>query len=295
MGRSPDDIRAAIDGPINSMPTTFLADGGLDWQGIGRIVDVGIDGGSGVSLLTVGDSQLELLTDDEVEELTRFLVERVAGRALTVAAAKRGPTARTVEFARFCRDVGVDALMVLPSQFATPAGTVELYIEVAAVMPVMLVGMPDHALLDQIVDEPNICCFKEDGTLDYAVTTQAKYGHRWAFLTGGGLWRNYTQWPWCRAFFCFFSCFAPHVARAYADAARSADVESAGRIIREVEFPFRDLVELVGGNFHALWRAAIELNGVAARGLRPPMTSATDAQLEALQPRLEALGLLTNP
>lgn len=295
MTATPDEIRAAIRGPINSIPTPFTLDGAVDWDGVGRIIDVGIAGGSRVSLLTYGDSQLEFLDDAETEQLTRFLVERVDGRALTVAATRRWWTGRMVTFAEYCRDLGADVLMVLPSQFAAPAGIVEQYKAVAEIMPMMLVGQPAHEILDQLLDEPNICCFKEDGALDYAIDTQHKYGDRWAFLSGGGLWRNYTQWPWCRAFFCYFSSFAPHVAQRYAQATEAADVEAAGRVLREYEIPFRELTGLVGGNFQTLWRAAMELNGVACRGLRSPMVTATEEQVEALRPRLDELGLITNP
>ena len=291
----PQTIKDRLDGPVNSIPTPFLANGDIDIDGVRNIIDVGIAGGSEVSLLTYGDSQFDHLSDEEVAELTRCLIDQVKGRALTVAATRRWSNAKAVEFAHFCKDLGVDVLMVLPSDHARPGGKVEHYRAVARVMPVMLVGWPPHEILDAIVDMDNICCFKEDGALDYAPDTMQKYGDAWKFMTGGGLWRNFTQWPWRPAFFCYFSSFAPHVARDYWDAVQRSDVEKASSIIRQIEKPFEALASNVDGGFQALWRATLELNGVASRFLRPPMVTATEEEVDRIRGSIEELGLITHP
>ncbi len=291
----PETIKDRLDGPVNSIPTTFLSNGDIDWQGVRNIIEVGIVGGSEVSLLTYGDSQFDHLSDDEVTELTRCLMDQVKGRALTVAATRRWPDPRAVEFAHFCRDLGVDVLMVLPSDHSVPAGKIAHYRAVAEVMPMMLVGWPPHEILDALVDVENICCFKEDGAVDYAPDTMQKYGAHWKFMTGGGLWRNFTQWPWRPAFFCYFSSFAPHVAKEYWQAYQDTDVATAGRIIRETEKPFANLAVHVGGGFQAHWRATLELNGIASRHLRPPMVSATDEELDRIRQPISDLGLVTHP
>ena len=293
--KGPEAIKDLLEGPVNSIPTPFQADGEIDWQGVRNIIDVGIAGGSDVSLLTYGDSQFDHLSDDEVAKLTRCLIDQVDGRALTVAATRRWPNTKAVEFAHFCKDLGVDVLMVLPSDHAQPAGKVAHYRAVAEVMPMMLVGWPLHEILDAIVDVQNICCFKEDGAVDYAPDTMQKYGAHWKFMTGGGLWRNFTQWPWRPAFFCYFSSFAPHVAKEYWQAYQDTDVATAGRIIRETEKPFADLAAHVSGGFQAHWRATLELNGIASRHLRPPMVSATKEEVEQIEQPIANLGLITHP
>src|SRR6478735_12463919 len=113
------ELRARVQGPVNSIYTTFTRAGALDWPGIRATIEAGIAGGSGVGLLTYGDSQFDFLSDQEVAALTRVLVEQTAGRALTVAATKRWWQGTTIEFARYCRDLGVDLLMMLPSDHAT--------------------------------------------------------------------------------------------------------------------------------------------------------------------------------
>ncbi len=293
--KSPDEIRNLLTGPVNSIPTPFLENGEIDFDGYRNIIEVGIASGSGVSLLTYGDSQFDFLSEDEVEQLTRCLVETAAGRSLTVAATRKSADRRAVEFAGFCKDLGVDVLMVLPPDQARPAGRIHHYRAVAEVMPVMLVGYPTFDILDALTDVPNICCFKEDGPLDYAPDAMQRYSQHWKFMTGGGLWRNFTQWPWSPAFFCYFSSFAPHIARRYWEAYQNRDPETVGDIVRDVEKPFAGLTSGFSGAFQALWRTALELNGVAARFLRPPAVSATKVEVDAARPEIERLGLITNP
>src|SRR5215218_2300040 len=112
------NLRARMKGPGNSIYTTFTREGELDWPGIRAMIEAGISSGSEISLLTFGDSQLDFLSDQEVAELTRIMVEQAAGRALTVAATKRWSQRQTLEFARYCKDLGVDMLMMLPSDHA---------------------------------------------------------------------------------------------------------------------------------------------------------------------------------
>ena len=71
MALTADEVKVRLEGPVNSIPTPFQEDGAVDWDGVARIIDTGIEGGSRVSLLTYGDSQMEFLADDEVELSTK--------------------------------------------------------------------------------------------------------------------------------------------------------------------------------------------------------------------------------
>jgi len=286
------ELRARIEGPVNSIPTPFDKEGGIDWDGVASIVEHGISGGSRVALLTYGDSQFDFLDDDEVGRLTRFVVERVNRRAVMVAATRRWPDQKAMEFGRYCRDVGADVLMVLPSDFAGPAGRIEQYRAVAREIPVMLVGCPSYDILDELVDVPGICCFKEDGTESYAAETIRRYADHWTFVTGGQLWRNYTQWPFgCRAYFCWLAALVPKLSQEYWAAVQRTDAAAAGRIIREIEAPFFALASSIRGGWFALWRAALELNGVCSRYLRAPLLSATDQEMDRIREQVRKLGI----
>lgn len=294
--RSIEEIRTLLSGPVNSIPTTFTPEGDLDEKGIRNIVEAGISGGSSVSLITFGDSHLELLSDQEVFRLSRIVAEQANRRALTVAATGRWSTAQSVGLARACRELGIDMLMVTLAPHMM--GIVEPwlaqhYLAVAQEIPVMIVGYPDYRLLDQLLNEPRICSFKEDGSVEYAVDTMRRYGDHWTFMTGGGLWRNYTQWPFgCRAFMSPWCNIKPEVNRQYYTAMQRNDIESASRVITMLDWPLFDLSDTYTGGWQTMWRAILELAGLARRYRRPPFPSATDAEMERLRSEFGALEAL---
>ena len=45
----------------------------------------------------------------------------------------------------------------------------------------------------------------------------------------------------------------------------------------------------------AVWRTALETNGIASRHLRAPALSATDEEVEKIGAVLEAIGLIKSP
>ena len=300
---TPDEIKTQLEGPVMSIPTSFLADGPIDYDGVANIIETGIAGGTQVALLTIGDSQFAYMREQEVAEITRFVVERTAGRAMVVAATGLWATTQSVEFAHYAQDVGADVVMAAPSgQLGDPVGMAAHYKAVAAVMPVMVVGFPPHEMLHRLVDEPNICCMKEDGTDAYAVQTIEEFDGHWKFMSGGKLGRHMLQWTYgCRSFMDWSTSFAPHVGRRFWDSLQSGDIPDAARVVRDIETPLFDLsghpkVVRIGkafpGGWQSLWRACLELNGIASRHLRLPHTSADEADLERVKPELERLGLV---
>lgn len=291
-----EELRARVRGPVNSIYTTFTRDGDLDWSGIRNMIESGIAGGSGICLLTFGDSQLDFLSDAEVAELTRVVVEQTAGRALTVAATKRWSQRQTLEYARFCRELGVDLLMMLPSDHAlSAAGKIAWYRAAAREIPVMLVGFPTFDILDGVRDEPRICAFKEDGTLDYSLGMMIRYPGQWAYMTGGMYRRHLAQWPYgCAAFFSWASTIAPNIANRYWTAVQANDLATAAEVIATIEAPYFSLMDRYPERFQDLHRGALELNGIAQRYLRAPRRSLDDGEMEVLAAALRPLGLLPN-
>ncbi len=291
--KSVEEIKALLDGPVNSIFTSFLPDGEVDWAGVRNQIEVGITGGSGVSLLTFGDSQLGYMSESEVAELTRVLVDQARGRALTVAATGTWWTGQVLRFAEFCRELGVDVLMNLPPINAmTSPGLAAHYKNVAGVMPIMLVGTPSREALDALLDTPNICCFKEDGSEDYGIDVSWRYGRRLKLMTGGLLWRHYTQWPYgCRAFFSWPSCFKPSIANEYWRAVQANEPAVVQKVLREVDKPYFDRCASFPGGNQAVQRAILEIHGIARRYLRSPLVSIPDEKMDLVRQLMQDLGL----
>ncbi len=295
-GRPLDEIRARIKGPVSSFPTPFTRDGDIDARAVHRIVEASIAGGSDIILLTYGDSLFTILTDDDVARLTRLVVEATAGRALVVAADRMWWTGKALEFGAFCRDLGVDILMLRPPDWAgspTPESLAEHYAAVSRVVPVMPVGMPPFRTLEILAEtDARIVAFKEDMSMDYAFRVVGLYGDRWPMIAGGGKARHLMLWAaGVKASFSIYVRMAPGVTRAYWKALEAGDLAEARRIADRYEAPLFNWPDFPGG-LDSLIHAALEIFGLSERWRRPPYVSAADADLEKLRGFFRGVGLI---
>ena len=77
------------------------------------MIDRAIESGVGVVTLTAGNNDYECLNYDEIKQLTRFMVDSVHGRAVTIAATGPWWTGQSIEYAKFAEAAGADAVQIL--------------------------------------------------------------------------------------------------------------------------------------------------------------------------------------
>lgn len=289
------EVRERLTGPIASLSTIFNSDGSLDYDGLRNLIDADIAGGSNTALLTAGDSLFTLLTDDEIAVVTRVVVEHIGGRALKVAADGTWWTGKTVEFARYARDVGADVLMVKPPVWGggcTVDTFIEHYAAVAAVIPVMLVtnvfaGITDIGLqvVERLRDEvDNIVAIKDDLRGEFARKMTAMVGDRWAVFSGGGKPSHIELAPYgAVGYMSNFVPLKPSVTAEYWTAAQRGDWHTAGKVAQEYDWPFMDFISGLPGGFDAGVHGTLELYGIAQRWRRPPYHSLSDEEMDGLR------------
>ena len=93
-------------------------------------------------MVTWGDSQYSVLTDEQIAELVRVVVEQSRGRARVIAADNSWATPKAAAFAEYCKGIGADLLMLLPPDWASSTTTdtlVEHFNAVGQHMPTMIV------------------------------------------------------------------------------------------------------------------------------------------------------------
>ena len=291
---TPQELRTLLTGPVMSVHTPFTRDGAIDYGSLRGLVDRGIDAGSTTMLLTYGDSLYSLLTDDEVAEVTRVVAEQTAGRAAVVAADRIWWTGKTVEFARYARDVGADVLMVLPPDWAgscTADSFVAHYAAVAVEIPVMVVtnafsrsqAMGLEVLRRLRDDVPGVIAIKDDLVGVFARKMAILLRGHWSIISGGQKQNHFDLIHYgCDGYLSTFVTFAPHVTQTYWQAVQTEDWVEAARIIREYDMPYFDYVLDVIGGFDAALHGTFEHFGLSQRWRRPPYHSLTDEQMEQL-------------
>ena len=298
------EVREALTGPVASLSTPFTQDGDVDYAGLRKLVDGNLEGGSKSALLTYGDSLFTLLSDDEISEVTRVVADQTGKRGLTVAADGGWWTGKTVEFARYCREVGADVLMVKPPIWGgsvTVDTLVAHYKEVAAEIPVMLVtnvwaadpaqGLKTVQVLLDGVD--GIVAIKDDILGQFVRQMTAMVSDEWAVFAGGQK-QNHLDIVHYGAvgYMSTFVTFHPPVTRLYWDAIERSDWTAAAKVIAEHDWPLFEYIGGLQGGFDAGMHGLLALTGTAGRWRRKPFYSLNDEEMEGLKAFCQSHGWL---
>ena len=295
---SRDEVRQALTGPMMSLSTPFLISGDIDFDGVRRILDFTIeDGGSKAIIMTVGDSLYTLLSEDEISELTRVVVQHVNGRAMVVASDNFWATRHTIQFAQYARDLGADMLMVRPPDWAnscTVDTVVEHYAAVAAEgrIPLMtvtnfLIPRPPSfsmQVLSRLRDEVDgIYAVKDDMLGEFARRLSLLVHDRWAVFTSGTKRDVLNAAPYgLDGYMSNFILFNPEVAHAFFRAVQANDSVAMRMIIRDHDIPLWEFLADCEGSADAALHGLLELKGLAQRWRRKPYHSLNNEQMDQL-------------
>ena len=303
--RCPSRIREALTGPCPSIRTPFTPDGEIDFEDLRSQIDFVIDAGAKVVILTAGDSLFTVLTDEEVGQLTKAVVEHVSGRAVVVAATGQWWTGRSAEFAQCCKELGADVLMVLPPDWSAST-TVETlvahYAAAAEHMPVMVVtnylGRRSPAFAIDVIQAlynrvPGIVAVKDDVTGEFARKLCLMTHERWAIISGGKKENHMNMLPYgVDGFFSIHISFKPEIAWRYWQAVQDGSMDVARTVIRDYDIPLFDYVRAVEGGYDAAFHGILEIFGVMKRYRRPPYHTLSDEQMQELSAFLRDGGWL---
>jgi 4-hydroxy-tetrahydrodipicolinate synthase len=295
-------VRKFLSGPIASVGTPFDREGNIDYKALRHIVEFIIAADSGTILLTFGDSLYTLLTDNEIAEVTRVVVEQNAGRKLVVAAGNWW-TGESIRFAGYCKEIGVDVYMPLPPNWAgscTIQTLVDHFTQVSLVMPVMVVtalapgvGVPLQTIRLLAEQENGIVAIKDDIAGGYGRRVASIVEGRWTLLSGGRKENHLDVMPYAAdAYLSIFMRFKPEIAHRYWEAVKQNNLSKAAEIIKKYDIGFMDFVANLGADFDAVIHGSMEIFGISERWRRMPYYSLTDAEMEKLRDYYIDLGLL---
>ena len=111
-------VRAALTGPVCSIPTPFVvSDDSIDKDAIAKMIDFQIANNFKMIFLTPGNSQYNILTVDEMYELNKFCVEYTNKRALVCVTEFGSSTKRSLEMASAMKAAGADLFLPFPANW----------------------------------------------------------------------------------------------------------------------------------------------------------------------------------
>jgi len=300
---SNQEIREALTGPNPSFYIPFCRNGSIDYKGLKNEIEFDLNAGNKIMLLTYGDSLYSVLTDQEVAEVTKSVVEQTAGRAMVVAAERQWWTGKAVSFAKYLNEIGADLFMVLPPNWAdscTVDTFVEHYATVAQHIPVMIVtgvfstcrsfGLKALEILRDKV--PGVVAIKDDLCGEFGRKVGLLLHDKWAVYSGG-LKQNFMDiWPYgCDGYLSTYMKFKPDIAHQFWDAIKVKDITEARNIIAKYEIPWFEFISSLPGQFDAGIYGTMELFGICQRWRRKPYYSLNDQEMEKLADLFRKLGL----
>ena len=129
-----------------ALVTPFKTDGSVDFQNLGKLVDFQIESGTNYLVICGTTSEVPTLMQGEREEITRFVVERTAGRVPIVLGIGGYNTARIVQRVSNAVSQGIDAVLSVVPYYSKPSqeGLYQHYKAIAAAteMPIILYNVP---------------------------------------------------------------------------------------------------------------------------------------------------------
>ena len=172
-------------GIATALITPFKANGEVDYDAYGRLIDWQIESGIDalVSCGTTGEGPT--LTDEEHKEVVRYCVERTAGRVPVIAGTGSNDTAYAIELTKFSCDVGADPMLVVTPYYnkATQKGLIASFeaIADASTKPLILYNVPSRtgcgiqpATYAALAKHPMISAIKEaNGNISSVVETMS--------------------------------------------------------------------------------------------------------------------------
>jgi len=274
--------------------------GNIDFDALRRHLDFMIEAQAKAIVLTWGDSLYSILTDDEIAQVTKVVVQHVNKRAFVVAADNSWWTGKVVEFAGYCVELGVDMLMVMPPDWAhstTVESLLAHYGAVAERIPVMLVtnylGKRGQAfgleLVKRLRDEvPGLMALKDDVCGVFIRRVCLLTHDRWALSAGGQQQNHMNMYLYgVDGFLSLWITFKPEIAWRYWNAIEAGDLAAARAVIRDYDIPLFDHIITSEDSFEAAVHGIFELAGPTKRYRRPPNHSLTDEQMRDLAKFLE--------
>ena len=295
-------VREAIRCPVPSITPQFFCDGRIDYDSSAAVIETCIAGGAKSLLVTFGDSLLSILTDQETVEFNRFTADVSNGRAMVIACSKMWPMGQMLSFAETCRDQGCDLVIPFFPDWAgslDPQQMAECFRQVGAIMPVMLLtslglgnrGIP-VSVFDALKPEDGVVAIKDDVAPPYGRMLIGHTREKFAFLQGGRAF-NFLEIAsfGAEGYLSVYARVFPQVSNRFWQAYCAGDMKQAVQLVETYDVPFFELCAAKGMHFSAAIQGMYEIAGIGARWRRPPYSSLTDTQMDALREFLLARGL----
>ncbi|MEJ2007596.1 MAG: dihydrodipicolinate synthase family protein [Acidobacteriota bacterium] len=300
MALGPQELKSSLQGIIGFGVTPFRKDLSVDTDAL-RQNAAFLAEHSEVVVPMAGNGEIYALSPEEHKTIGQAVVEEVHGRRpVLVGVGFSVPIAR--DLARAAEGYGADGVLILPPYFthANDDGLFEYYRSIAQATRLGVIMFQTHAvnfspsLLRRLAEVPNIVGMKDEhGDMDQFVRQWAAAGDRLMLLCGVGeiLAPSYFALG-VKAFTSGLVNFMPGTCRKILEHLRKGELEAAARVVEKETLAIYDLRVKRPGYRTLVIKEAMNLCGLNAGCVRPPLAPLPEEVRQALRAVLADLGLL---
>ncbi len=277
--------------------TPFTTDDKVNYEALGKMIDFQIENGTDAIIICGTTGESSTLTHEEHDECIRFTVEYVAGRVPVVAGTGSNSTAEAIRLSTHAEQVGADALLVVTPYYnkATQNGLIDHYTKIAnsVNIPIIMYNVPSRTGVNILPETAvtlaknveNIVAIKEasgnigqvarlaalaDGCIDIYSGNDDQIV---PLLSLGG-----------KGVISVLSNIAPKLTHDIVASYLEGDVKTSC----ELQLQVMDLNDVLFCEVNPIpVKAALNIMGMNAGGLRSPLSEISEAHKEMLQAALK--------
>ena len=282
MDMEPQELRSKLHGVIAFPVTPFQKDLSLDLEGLRRNVQFMLKHPFCALVAAGGTGEFYSLTPSEHKAVVEAAVAEVAGRVPVIVGVGFGPQL-AIELVKQAEAAGADGLLMFPPYYvnAHDDGMLEYYSSVAAATKLgCMIYSRDWTVLSSAMVErleariPNLVALKDgQGDLRALQRIRARVGGKLEWI--GGIGDDLVPGYYALGIRCFTSSIsniAPRLSLQLHDRAAALDSPSLSRLMHNYVIPLYNIRARKRGYEVSVMKAAMQILGMPAGPVRPPLT-----------------------
>jgi 5-dehydro-4-deoxyglucarate dehydratase len=287
------ELRSRLSGVIAFPVTPFLDDLALDLPGLRRNLQALLRHPPAAVVAAGGTGELYSLTPDEQRQVVRAVAEEVGGRVPVIAGVGFN-AALAAAAARAAADAGADAILALPPYYpsADEDGLADYYAAIGEATPRGLLVYsrdwvnPGPAWVERLAERvPTLVAWKDgQGDVRRYQQVMRRVGSRLHWIGGAGddcVPAYYSIG--IRAYTSSIATVAPRLSLRLHEAAAAGDAPGLQRLMDDLVIPLYALRARRKGYEVSVMKAMMQMVGLAAGPVRPPLPEVSPADLEDLR------------
>ena len=280
--------------------TPMHADGTVNFEELGRIIDDQIAHGTDAIVICGTTGESAALSHEEHVECIRFAVKHTAKRVPVIAGTGSNDTAFAIEISKEAEEAGADALLVVTPYYnkATQNGLIRHFTTVAdaSTVPVIVYNVPTRTAVNilprtaaALAEHPNIVGIKEaSGNMAQMVEMAALCGDRLHIYSGEDALTVPMMAMGAKGTISVLSNVVPREAVAMTDACLKGDFGAAAawqcRLLPLINALFSEVNPIPA-------KAAVSAMGFGEDFLRLPLTPMEEPARQKLYAEMRKLGV----